>query len=124
MAHPSQRRRRAVVVAVVDSLKYTRSKMKPGFQIVAGAYSSYVTRAIWKGIRSRFPFGMGIKRVCPSVCLGFNFSCRRSRRLKIKLWATHPRDQFWKISAEKLVDPSIVFFKFEVGLIMLYKGVI
>ena len=41
---------------------YTRSKMKPGFQIVAGAYSSYVTRAIWKGIRSRFHFGMGIQR--------------------------------------------------------------
>ena len=39
---------------------YTRSKMEPGFQIVAGAYSSYVTRAIWKGIRSRFHFGMGI----------------------------------------------------------------
>ena len=39
---------------------YTRSKMKPGFQIAAGAYSSYVTRAIWKGFRSRFHFGMGI----------------------------------------------------------------
>jgi hypothetical protein len=33
--------------------------MKPGFQIVTGAYSAYVTRVIWKGIRSRFHFGMG-----------------------------------------------------------------
>ena len=40
---------------------YTRSKVKPGFQIAAGTYSSYVTRAIWKGIRSRFHFGMGIR---------------------------------------------------------------
>ena len=42
------------------AIAYTRSKMKSGFQIAAGAYSSYVTRAIWKGIRSRFHFGMGI----------------------------------------------------------------
>ena len=27
---------------------YTRSKIEFRFQIVAGAYSSYVTRAIWK----------------------------------------------------------------------------
>ena len=43
-----------------DAENYTRSKMKSGFQIVAGAYSSYVTRAIWEGIRFRCHFGMGI----------------------------------------------------------------
>ena len=43
-----------------DKAIYTRSKMEPGFQIAAGSYSSYVTRAIWKDIRSRFHFGMGI----------------------------------------------------------------
>jgi hypothetical protein len=36
------------------SMVYTRSKIEFGFQIVAGAYSSSVTRAIWKSIRSRF----------------------------------------------------------------------
>ena len=35
--------------------------MKPGFQIAAGAYFSYVTRAIWKGARSRFHFGMVVR---------------------------------------------------------------
>ena len=36
---------------------YTRSKMKPGFQIVAGAYSSYVTRTIWKVFGPGFILG-------------------------------------------------------------------
>ena len=52
---------RNLVERLFNKLKnYTRSKMKPGFQIATGAYSSYVTKAIWKGIRSRFHFGMGI----------------------------------------------------------------
>jgi hypothetical protein len=54
-----------VVLSVTDARDhvvsmYTHSKMKPGFQIAAEAYSSCVTRAMWKGLWSRFHFGMGI----------------------------------------------------------------
>ena len=49
--------------------------MTPGFQIAAGAYSSYVTKAIWKGIRSRFHFGMGISQYTAQ-----NWPCLKNRK--------------------------------------------
>ena len=71
------------------AIAYTRSKMKSGFQIVAGAYSSYVTRAIWKGIRSRFHFGMGIALAMIFGTLGLAITKKFDAHRKLAQW-TYP----------------------------------
>jgi hypothetical protein len=76
--------------------------MKPGFQIATGAYSSYVTIAIWKGIRSRFHFGMGISlRISLGVVLVWSIAFPFST-----LWGIDDIKKINSLDVEKVRDDS------------------